>query len=170
MKRQIKNLFMIILFDTYLFFFLLLGFHALLGAFGLQFRQWVYIFWEAATALGTLAGIIQLILKIKRDWLKTSVFILFTLLFLVSLPYTMLFAALSVKEERVVFRDGKQYVAEVSSWHHASVSYYEYKNFIVQGKEEKIYETYRTNSPFAEDQNGNLPEPETRTYSDNRES
>ena len=105
-------------------------------------------------AVGGVIGIIQLILKIKRKPLKVTALCVFSALVLtVSVITAPILLFIFSSEEHVVERDGEKYLARVVAWMDTDVSYFEYKNFLVQGRQLKISEWYGSGAfdPFVGD-------------------
>lgn len=140
MDKGKKSAFKIILFDTVLYGALFAGLCLLLSLFQLQFRQGVYILSAGVIAVGFLAGVIQLLLKIKGKALKISLISVFILVLLLAARPILLIAAFTWNDECVVERDNKTYVAYVWSFLHTSVDYYDYYNFLVCGRQVRISE------------------------------
>ena len=79
-------------------------------------------------ATGFIAGVIQLLLKVKKSVLKNVLICIFVILVSVTgsviIPITIFAFA---NEEYIVERDNVKYVAYVDGWLKTYVHYYEYK-------------------------------------------
>lgn len=142
--KQIKKIIPgIWLADTALFtaFFVLI--QVILHWAGLMFRKWVLIIGVLIIIAGVIAGIYQMLMMIRKTWLKASLITAFTVLIIaggtVAAP-VVLFAVAG--EEHVVTRPEGKYVAHVNGWLHTYVYYHEYKNFLVEGEATRIEEYY----------------------------
>ena len=116
---------------------------AVLYALRLVFRKWVLFLFVVFFAAGTVVGIYQLLLQIRKTSLKTVLVTLFTVFLLAAGSVAgpvFLFAFAS--EEHVVERDGVKYVAHVNGFLHTYVYYHEYKNFLVEERITRIVEDY----------------------------
>lgn len=116
--------------------------HFILSLFGSMFREWVYILSAVLTSAGLLAGIGQLIWKIRKKALKRILLGAFICLFVLSCPALYLGAAFGYAPEHVVERDGVKYVAYVNAWLRTRVDYYDYQSFLTAGNRLRVREDY----------------------------
>ena len=133
----------LILPDTLVFLLAYVLISLLLGRFGLAFRKWVLILFLFLTAAGMIAGVIQLLLKIRKKAVRYGLIGLFAAVLLAAgtaAAPTALFAFAG--EEHVVERDGRKYVAHVDGWLDTYVYYYEYKGPFLEGAVKRIEEYY----------------------------
>lgn len=144
MTDRIRSIFpRIILADTLLLTVFLMAVRIVLHLFRLTFRKWFVILCFFFITAGLIAGIIQLLLKIRKKPLRVlavSTFIILNIAAGLFLYPLVLFAAAG--EEHVVEREEGKYVAYVSGFLHTYVYYYEYKNFLLCGEVKRIEEDY----------------------------
>jgi ABC-type multidrug transport system permease subunit len=142
-KRIKKYIPMIILLDTIILVLIYIAFCIVLNMFNLVFRKWVLILFLLMLATGFIAGVIQLLLKIRKSVLKNVLICIFMILVSVTgsviIPITIFAFA---NEEHIVERDNVKYVAHVDGWLKTYVHYYEYKGPFLEGKMERIEEYY----------------------------
>ena len=143
MKRIKKYIPMIILLDTIILVLIYIAFCIVLNMFNLVFRKWVLTLFLLMLATGFIAGVIQLLLKIRKSVLKNVLICIFVILVSVTgsviIPITIFAFA---NEEYIVERDNVKYVAHVDGWLKIYVHYYEYKGPFLEGKTERIEEYY----------------------------
>lgn len=140
--RRKGSFFRYILADAILFALIVAGLHFSLAIFDLKFRQWFYLAAIFLTVFGVIAGVMQLLLKIRKRALKIILIIIWVCLagaFTLILTGGLMFAC---DKEYKVERDGTEYLACEWSFLKTGISYYEYKNFIVAGNVLRISETY----------------------------
>lgn len=142
MKKIKKYIPKFIILDTLIYSALIAILYILLSSCNLMLREWVYIVSAILILIGFTVGVIQLFLKIKRKALKISLIVIFLILLLLSSPMLCFIAAFSYMPEHVVNKEGKKYVAYVNGFLRTYVYYYDYKNFIVSGKQKRIEEYY----------------------------
>ena len=142
MNKIFKYIPKIILLDTILFCFIIVALYYLLSFFNLMFRNWIYTVSAIIVMLGFVVGIIQLLLKIKKENVKIALIITFIILLLPLIRIISLLWAFGYEKEYVVERDGKMFIAYVHSFYATRVSYYDYKNIFVVGNKLKISEYY----------------------------
>ena len=133
----------IVLLDTLLLVVLLATARFALHLSGLMFRKWFTIICLLAITTGIIAGILQLLLKIR----KRSIRILaVTLYVIITIAITLMIYPIAIfavaGEEHVVEREEGKYVAYVDGFLHTYVYYYEYKNFLICGETRRIEEDY----------------------------
>ncbi len=139
MKKYIPR---IILIDTIIFILIFIIIFFILKAFNLMFREWVYILSAILIILGLIVGIIQLILKLKKNVLKISLILVFIIFLILLSPIAYLAFAFGYQPEHVVYKDGEKYIAYVNGFLDTYVYYYDYKNLLVVGNKMKIKEYY----------------------------
>lgn len=145
-----------------LFFVLCLG----LALLGMAFRAWVYTGAAVVLAAGLVAGLVQIILRIKKRVCKT-ICIASSIIFLYYVSWFSFVAVIfGYMPEYVVEREGQKYVVFVDSFLKTSVYYYDYKNFLVMGRERRIEEYYGKAHFDPEDMEGNLERVERVIYFD----
>lgn len=137
-----------------------------LSVFGLTFRAWVYIGAAVVIAAGLLAGLIQILVWIKRKVLKTVCIGLSIVILFYSFWIGFVVVIFGYMPEYVVERNGQKYVIFVDSFLKTSVYYYDYKNFLVMGKERRIEEYYGKAYFDPEDMEGNQEKVERVIYFD----
>lgn len=138
----------VILLDTALLAALYAASELILRCFGLMFRQRVFWIVAALTALGLIAGIVQLLLRIKKKAVRITLIVLFAAIALIASNIAFLLAAFTYEPEYVVERDGVKYTAYVYSFLDTTVRYYDYKGSLVTGKQMKIKEYYRAGTVY----------------------
>lgn len=147
----------ILLLDTVVFLLLMRLTEEILGLFRLRFRYWVVFLILVLVFVGTIAGIAQLLLQIRKKTLLTMVFggcCLCALVVSIAAAWMAITGFLYWgSDEHVVERDGIKYVAHVYGLQHTSVYYYEYKGFLVEGAVMRIEEYYE-NGGFDPMENG----------------
>ena len=156
----------VILLDTALLAALYAASELILRCFGLMFRQRVFWIVAALTALGLIAGTVQLLLRIKKKAVRITLIVLFAALALIACNSAFLLAAFAYEQEYVVEKDGVKYTAYVYSFMDTTVRYYDYKGPLVTGKQIRIKEYYRTAvvyDPFGSSYYANV---ETTYYDD----
>ena len=107
-----------------------------------MFREWIYIVSAVIIIGGFVAGIIQLLSKIKEKVLRNVLIGIVIILLLLSTPAIFFLGAFSYTPEHIVRKDGKNYVAYVNGFLRTYVSYYDYKNIFVVGNQKRIEEDY----------------------------
>lgn len=133
----------IILLDTLLLVVLLAAARFVLHLFGLTFRKWFVIICLLGVTAGIIAGIIQLLLKIRKRSVRilaVTVYVVITIAVTLMTYPIAIFAIAG--EEHVVVREEGKYVAYVDGFLHTYVYYYEYKNFLICGEAKRIVEDY----------------------------
>ena len=167
MEKFKKNIPKIILLDTILYMLIIVTLYFILSSFKLMFREWIYIV-SAVIIIGSfVAGIIQLLLKIKKKILRNVLIGIVIILLLLSTPAIFFLGAFSYTPEHIVRKDGKNYVAYVNGFLRTYVSYYDYKNIFVVGNQKRIEEDYgKGGFDPIENKFGNKYDVETTTYYD----
>lgn len=126
-----------ILLDTIIFIIIVIVLNVILSIFNLMFRQGVCTLFRVVITLGIIIGIVQIILK-KRPNLTITVII-----FLILFGPIIVMIVSSNNPEYVVVRNGKMYVVYIAyneAGYPTNALYYDYKNFLVVGKQLKMSE------------------------------
>ena len=142
MEKIKKYIPKIILLDTILYMLIIVTLYFILSSFKLMFREWIYIVSAVIIIGGFVAGIIQLLLKIKKKILRNVLIGIVIILLLLSTPAIFFLGAFSYMPEHIVRKDGKKYVAYVNGFLRTYVYYYDYKNIFVVGNQKRIEEYY----------------------------
>lgn len=142
MEKIKKYIPKIILLDTILYMLIIVTLYFILSSFKLMFREWIYIVSAVIIIGGFVAGIIQLLLKIKKKILRNVLIGIVIILLLLSTPAIFFLGAFSYMPEHIVRKDGKKYVAYVNGFLRTYVYYYDYKNIFVVGNQKRIEEDY----------------------------
>lgn len=167
MEKIKKYIPQIILLDTILYMLIIVTLYYILSSFKLMFREWIYIVSAVIIIGGFVAGIIQLLLKIKEKILRNVLIGIVIILLLLSTPAIFFLGAFSYMPEHIVRKDGKNYVAYVNGFLRTYVSYYDYKNIFVVGNQKRIEEDYgKGGFDPIENKFGNKYDVETTTYYD----
>ena len=167
MEKIKKYIPQIILLDTILYMLIIVTLYFILSSFKLMFREWIYIVSAVIIIGGFVAGIIQLLLKIKKKILRNVLIGIVIILLLLSTPAIFFLGAFSYMPEHIVRKDGKKYVAYVNGFLRTYVYYYDYKNIFVVGNQKRIEEDYgKGGFDPIEDKFGNKYDVETTTYYD----
>lgn len=167
MEKIKKYIPKIILLDTILYMLIIVTLYFILSSFKLMFREWIYIVSAVIIIGGFVAGIIQLLLKIKEKILRNVLIGIVIILLLLSTPAIFFLGAFSYMPEHIVRKDGKNYVAYVNGFLRTYASYYDYKNIFVVGNQKRIEEDYgKGGFDPIEDKFGNKYDVETTTYYD----
>ena len=167
MKKIKKYIPKIILLDTIIYTLIIVTLYFILSSFKLLFREWIYIVSAIIIIGGFVAGIIQLVLKIKENVLRNVLIGIVIILLLLSTPAIFFLGAFSYTPEHIVRKDGKNYVAYVNGFLRTYVSYYDYKNIFVVGNQKRIEEDYgKGGFDPIENKFGNKYDVETTTYYD----
>ena len=167
MEKIKKYIPKIILLDTIIYTLIIVTLYFILSSFKLMFRECIYIV-SAVIIIGSfVAGIIQLLLKIKKKILRNVLIGIVIILLLLSTPAIFFLGAFSYTPEHIVRKDGKNYVAYVNGFLRTYVSYYDYKNIFVVGNQKRIEEDYgKGGFDPIENKFGNKYDVETTTYYD----
>ena len=167
MKKIKKYIPKIILLDTIIYTLIIVTLYFILSSFKLMFREWIYIVSAIIIIGGFVAGIIQLVLKIKENVLRNVLIGIVIILLLLSTPAIFFLGAFSYTPEHIVRKDGKNYVAYVNGFLRTYVSYYDYKNIFVVGNQKRIEEDYgKGGFDPIENKFGNKYDVEMTTYYD----
>ena len=167
MEKIKKYIPQIILLDTILYMLIIVTLYFILSSFKLMFREWIYIVSAVIIIGGFVAGIIQLLLKIKEKILRNVLIGIVIILLLLSTPAIFFLGAFSYMPEHIVRKDGKNYVAYVNGFLRTYVSYYDYKNIFVVGNQKRIEEDYgKGGFDPIENKFGNKYDVEMTTYYD----
>ena len=166
MKKIGKYIPRILLLDTAVFMAMAVTALFVIKAFHMTFREWVFFAEGAIILLGTIAGVIQLILKWEKRSKKILWMAIFGTILLFASPVIYFIAVLSYTPEHVVERDGKRYVAYVKGFRHADVSYYDYVNAVVVGDRIRIREVYKQRKDPLENPSGCEYEIQSTIYYD----
>ena len=167
MEKIKKYIPKIILLDTILYTLIIVVLYFILSSFKLMFREWIYIVSAVIIIGGLVAGIIQLLLKIKEKVLRNVLIGIVIILLLLSTPAIFFLGAFSYMPEHIVKMDGKKYVAYVNGFLRTYVYYYDYKNIFVVGNQKRIEEDFgKGGFDPIEDKFGNKYDVETTTYYD----
>lgn len=167
MEKIKKYIPKIILLDTILYMLIIVTLYFILSTFKLMFREWIYIVSAVIIIGGFVAGIIQLLLKIKEKILRNVLIGIVIILLLLSTPAIFFLGAFSYMPEHIVRKDGKNYVAYVNGFLRTYVSYYDYKNIFVVGSQKRIEEYYgKGGFDPIKNKFGNKYDVETTTYYD----
>ena len=167
MEKIKKYIPKIILLDTILYMLIIVTLYFILSSFKLMFREWIYIVSAVIIIGGFVAGIIQLLLKIKKKILRNVLIGIVIILLLLSTPAIFFLGAFSYMPEHIVRKDGKKYVAYVNGFLRTYVYYYDYKNIFVVGNQKRIEEDYgKGGFDPIENKFGNKYDVETTTYYD----
>lgn len=135
MKDILKHYSKYILLDTLVVATLFAGAHAILSLFHLKFIEWVYYAVIGIIIIGILLGIFQLLLKIRKNYVK-YVAICVGAICLIPLTYIcILIFAFTYKPMHIVEKDGIKCVAYVRAFLRVYVDYYEYRNPLITGDE-----------------------------------
>lgn len=171
MEKIKKYIPKIILLDTIFYTLIIVALYFILSSFKLMFREWIYIVSAVIIIGGFVAGIIQLLLKIKKKVLRNVLIGIVIILLLLSTPAIFFLGAFSYMPEHIVRKDGKKYVAYVNGFLRTYVYYYDYKNIFVVGNQKRIEEDYgKGGFDPIEDKFGNKYDVETTTYYDENEN
>ena len=167
MEKIKKYIPQIILLDTILYMLIIVTLYFILSSFKLMFREWIYIVSAVIIIGGFVAGIIQLLLKIKKKILRNVLIGIVIILLLLSTPAIFFLGAFSYMPEHIVRKDGKNYVAYVNGFLRTYVYYYDYKNIFVVGNQKRIEEDYgKGGFDPIENKFGNKYDVEMTTYYD----
>ena len=167
MEKIKKYIPKIILLDTILYTLIMVAVYFILSFFKLMFREWIYIVSAIIIIGGFVAGIIQLVLKIKENVLRNVLIGIVIILLLLLTPAIFFLGAFSYTPEHIVRKDGKNYVAYVNGFLRTYVYYYDYKNIFVVGNQKRIEEDYgKGGFDPIENKFGNKYDVETTTYYD----
>lgn len=167
MEKIKKYIPKIILLDTILYMLIIVTLYFILSSFKLMFREWIYIVSAVIIIGGFVAGIIQLLLKIKEKILRNVLIGIVIILLLLSTPAIFFLGAFSYMPEHIVRKDGKKYVAYVNGFLRTYVYYYDYKNIFVVGNQKRIEENYgKGGFDPIENKFGNKYDVEMTTYYD----
>ncbi len=167
MEKIKKYIPKIILLDTILYTLIMVAVYFILSFFKLMFREWIYIVSAIIIIGGFVAGIIQLVLKIKENVLRNVLIGIVIILLLLLTPAIFFLGAFSYTPEHIVRKDGKNYVAYVNGFLRTYVSYYDYKNIFVVGNQKRIEEDYgKGGFDPIENKFGNKYDVEMTTYYD----
>lgn len=167
MEKIKKYIPKIILLDTILYMLIIVTLYFILSSFKLMFREWIYIVSAVIIIGGFVAGIIQLLLKIKEKILRNVLIGIVIILLLLSTPAIFFLGAFSYMPEHIVRKDGKKYVAYVNGFLRTYVYYYDYKNIFVVGNQKRIEEDYgKGGFDPIENKFGNKYDVEMTTYYD----
>ena len=142
MEKIKKYIPKIILLDTIIYTLIIVALYFILSSFKLMFREWIYIVSAVIIIGGLVAGIIQLLLKIKEKVLRNVLIGIVIILLLLSTPIIFFLGAFSYMPEHIVEKDGKKYIAYVNGFLRTYVYYYDYKNIFVVGNQKRIEEYY----------------------------
>ena len=142
MEKIKKYIPKIILLDTIIYTLIIVALYFILSSFKLMFREWIYIVSAVIIIGGFVAGIIQLLLKIKEKVLRNVLIGIVIILLLLSTPIIFFLGAFSYMPEHIVEKDGKKYIAYVNGFLRTYVYYYDYKNIFVVGNQKRIEEYY----------------------------
>lgn len=167
MEKIKKYIPKIILLDTMLYTLIIVTLYFILSSFKLMFREWIYIVSAVIIIGGFVAGIIQLLSKIKEKVLRNVLIGIVIILLLLSTPAIFFLGAFSYTPEHIVRKDGNKYVAYVNGFLRTYVSYYDYKNIFVVGNQKRIEEDYgKGGFDPIENKFGNKYDVEMTTYYD----
>jgi len=167
MEKIKKYIPKIILLDTMLYTLIIVTLYFILSSFKLMFREWIYIVSAVIIIGGFVAGIIQLLSKIKEKVLRNVLIGIVIILLLLSTPAIFFLGAFSYMPEHIVRKDGKKYVAYVNGFLRTYVYYYDYKNIFVVGNQKRIEEDYgKGGFDPIENKFGNKYDVEMTTYYD----
>lgn len=167
MEKIKKYIPKIILLDIILYMLIIVTLYFILSSFKLMFREWIYIVSDVIIIGGFVAGIIQLLLKIKKKILRNVLIGIVIILLLLSTPAIFFLGAFSYMPEHIVRKDGKKYVAYVNGFLRTYVYYYDYKNIFVVGNQKRIEEDYgKGGFDPIENKFGNKYDVEMTTYYD----
>lgn len=142
MEKIKKYIPKIILLDTIIYTLIIVALYFILSSFKLMFREWIYIVSAVIIIGGFVAGIIQLLLKIKEKVLRNVLIGIVIILLLLSTPIIFFLGAFSYMPEHIVEKDEKKYIAYVNGFLRTYVYYYDYKNIFVVGNQKRIEEYY----------------------------
>lgn len=129
-----------ILADTVLFLLLVTIIDLILPLFGAMFRGRSVLVFGILIGIGIVAGLFQLIIKMKKGRIVFGVF--FTVLVFLLFPKARLIVGLAYMPEHDVVIDGKKYVACVDAFLQTRVDYYESKGLIFCGDHKVFSEDY----------------------------
>ncbi len=167
MEKIKKYIPQIILLDTIIYTLIIVALYFILSSFKLMFREWIYIVSAVIIIGGFVAGIIQLLLKIKEKVLRNVLIGIVIILLLLSTPIIFFLGAFSYMPEHIVEKDGKKYIAYVNGFLRTYVYYYDYKNIFVVGNQKRIEEYYgKGGFDPIENKFGNKYDVEITTYYD----
>lgn len=167
MEKIKKYIPQIILLDTIIYTLIIVALYFILSSFKLMFREWIYIVSAVIIIGGFVAGIIQLLLKIKEKVLRKVLIGIVIILLLLSTPIIFFLGAFSYMPEHIVEKDGKKYIAYVNGFLRTYVYYYDYKNIFVVGNQKRIEEYYgKGGFDPIENKFGNKYDVEITTYYD----
>ena len=130
MKDILKHYSKYILLDTLVAATLFAGAHGILSLFHLKFIEWFYYAVIGIITIGILLGIFQLLLKIRKNYVK-YVAICVEAICLIPLTYIcILIFAFTYKPMHIVEKDGIKCVAYVRAFLRVYVDGYEYDSMI----------------------------------------
>ena len=159
----------LVLLDVLLFDLIYVLVTRILNQFDIAFRKWVLIVAVIITAIGGFIGIIQLLLKIPKNWLKITTIVIYTLVSLVIGFYGFVLGVFALGDwEHVVEKNGKKYVVYVNGFLDTYATYYDYRSFLTCGSKKRIVEYYGDGAfdPFSKDREQDYSPKNTYYYDD----
>lgn len=125
---------------TILYILVISSLHLILLFNELMFRNWVYIITIFIVIFGFFIGIIQQILKIKKQKLKCVLLSIFIIMSSIISLYIFPFLQTNdlFKSEYVVNVDGKKYITHEKGFFNTYILYYDYINVFVSGSQVRM--------------------------------
>lgn len=169
MKKIFNKLRKSVLIYIAIYICMLVIINLILKNFNMNYREWIYFLSLILIIMGFIIGIIQLLLKIKKKFVKINAIILFIIILIPCIFYAYIFCIFAYRPEHIVMRDGKKMVAYVNGFMDTYVEYYDYKNFFVVGNKLKINEYYGKGGfdPIKNKYGYNYPVIRTNYYDEN---
>lgn len=138
MKKKSKNIFIYVVICIAVVLLL----EQLFNIFDLAFRSWFIMLFISLSFLGIFVSLIQLICKIKKKVRRNILLFMSFIIIFPALGFSVYMSFMTIDEEFVVTKYDKKMVAKLHSFFSVDVEYYEYKNFLLRGKNVRIHEYY----------------------------
>jgi len=151
MKNVICRLSKIILIYVILFTVVFIASRHFLSILGFEYRRWVFYGLEIILISGIIVGIAQMIIKIKRSKLKKVCAVLLAVSIVIITPIVIFAHAFGYQPLYVVTKHNYKMDAYIRQSHHVTdISYYDYINLFIRGKNRRLQERYwgRVDNPF----------------------
>lgn len=151
MKKNLHNSLLYVILYGIFFYFI----NLVLSNNNIQFMNWIYYLTYSIIILGFIIGIFQFISKIKNKT-KRKIFLVVMVIFISILICVLTFIfMIAYTPDYIIIKDGNEMVANVQSFHHTYIEYYEYLNPFMKSKSNIDSEYYSNGSydPFKTDIN-----------------
>lgn len=140
MKKIIKAIITNMIFYALILSAIVISSKIIINNYGIEFRNWFYVASIIMISLFFVIGIIQIICKTHDIAIKVFLISTFIIFIGVASAIAYFFYDLFIPYEIIVQKQGKRLIGQSYSFLTTKITYYDYINLIVRGKDVVLYE------------------------------